>query len=174
MFATSMVGIVALYFMFNSKFMSSAPPVPTCGKVKESMIEDVAKIITKRKNQLVMDLGSGWGTLLLPLAKKFPNHHFVGIEYGYIPYYISKFRARKMKNVTFYRQNFFKADITKANVILLFLLPKVMSKLKIKLQSEAKRGAFICSNRFPLPDVHVTRKINLGSEYNTYYIYKNG
>ena len=122
------IGIVLLYFFINSGFMQNPPPVPTTGKVKTAMIDDVAKILAKRKNQTVMDLGSGWGTLLIPLAKKFPNHHFIGIEYGFVPYFISKFRTRKMHNIAFYRQDFWNTDISKADVIFLFLLNRLMGK----------------------------------------------
>ena len=94
MLVISLIGIASIYFMLNSQFMRNSPPVPSSGKVKIAMIEDVAQILKEKSDQLVMDLGSGWGTLLLPLAKKFPNHHFIGIEYGCIPYWVSKFRSR--------------------------------------------------------------------------------
>ena len=95
------IGTITIYFAINSGFMRNAPPVPTSGKVKRAMLKNVAQILTKRKSQTIMDLGSGWGTLLLPLAQQFPNHNFIGIEHGWVPYLVSKFRARKMKNIKF-------------------------------------------------------------------------
>lgn len=172
MLAISVIGIIALYFLFNSCFMRSAPPVPTSGKVKNSMLENIIQILKKRKNQTVMDLGSGWGTLLLPLAQQFPNHNFIGIEHGWIPYLISKFRARKMKNIKFYRQNFFNTDISKADIILLFLLSHLMEKINIKCQMEAKKGTLLYVNHFPIPHIQPEKKFSLNSEYDTYYIYK--
>lgn len=168
----SAVGVIVIYFMLNSRFMHDSPPVPSSGKVKMAMIEDVANVLKERKNQIVMDLGSGWGTLLLPLAKKFPKHQFVGIEYGCIPYFVSKFRARKMKNLTFLRQNFFKADISKADIIFLFLLTSTMAKLTQKCQKETKKGALIYANRFRMKGVTPKQKVSLGSDYDSYYIYK--
>jgi len=165
-------GVMVLYFAINSGFMHNAPPVPSSGKVKNFMLKNVAQILKKKKNQTVMDLGSGWGTLLLPLAQQFPNHSFVGIEYGWLPYLISKFRARKMKNIKFYRQNFFNTDISKADIIFLFLLSHLMKKISMKCQAEAKTGTLLYVNRFPIPDMKPEKEFFLGSKYDTYYVYK--
>lgn len=172
MLVISVVSIVVAYFLFSSKFMHSSPPVPSSGKIKAAMIEDVAQILKQKNNQVVMDLGSGWGSLLLPLAKRFPHHHFVGIEYERVPYWVSQFRARKMKNITFLRQDFFDTDISKANIIFLFLLPREMKKLSIKCQKESPKGTLIYVNRFPMSDVKLYKEVSLGSKYETYYIYK--
>ena len=172
MLGISVMGVIVIYFMLNSKFMLNAPPVSTSGKVKKAMLEDISKILEKHKRQTVIDLGSGWGALLLPLAQKFPNHRFVGIEYDYIPYLVSRFRSRKLKNVRFYRENFFNANISNADIILLFLLTRTMPKVKIKFQSEAKKGVWIYTNRFLLPGMKAEKEVNLGSKYHTYYTYK--
>ena len=164
--------VVMIYWMISSKLMRHAPSVPTCGKVKQAMISDVASVIKKRSQQVVMDLGSGWGTLLLPLARQFPQHRFVGIEYGLFPYLVSKWRARKLKNITFYRQNLFCADISRANVIFLFLLTKGMTQVEPKCKKEAQTGTLIYANRFPMPHLKAKKEVSLGSKYNTYYIYE--
>ena len=172
MIAIMLAGVVVIYFIINSRFMCNPPPVPSSGKGKTVMIEDAAGVLAKRQNQLIMDLGSGWGSLLLPLAKRFPQHHFIGIEYGYIPYFVSKLRSRKMPNITYYRQDFFKSDISKADIIFMFLINKIMPKIEDKCSTEAKKGALIYSNRFPMPRMQEKRKVSLGSKYNTYYVYK--
>ena len=172
MLGICIISLIAIYFFCNSKFLYNAPPVPSCGKVRTAMIEDVSLILTKRKNQIVMDLGSGWGSLLLPLAKKFPRHRFIGIEHGFIPYYFSKFISRKLKNINFYRQNFFNSNISKADVVFVFLLPHIMPKISVKCQKEAKENALIYVNRFPISDIKPKKEVSLGSKYDTYYVYK--
>ncbi len=172
MCAIVLASLVMFYLMVSSKFMCDSPAISSCGKVKIAMIEDVSRILEKRTNQVVMDLGSGWGALLLPLAKKFPQHRFIGIEHAYIPYFISKIRSRKMANISFYRQNFFDTDISKADVIFLFLLNHVMRKLKLKLKKEAKKETLFYANRFPIPGVKANKEVSFGSKYYTYYIYK--
>jgi hypothetical protein len=52
---------------------------------------------------------------------------------------------QKLKGIKFRKENIFKADIKKADVIYLFLLPKLLVKLKDKLQKESKKK---CSYNF--------------------------
>ena len=172
MLAVLFISVIFIYFMLESGFMHYSPPVPTCGKVKTAMINEVAENLRTKKNMTIMDLGSGWGTLLLPLAKQFSQHKFIGIEKGFLPYWVSRFRARNLKNITFIRQNFFMADISQADVIFLFLLPKVMENLEQKCRQETKKNALIYVNRFPMNNIKPLKEINLGSKYYTYYVYK--
>ena len=166
------ISVVFVYFTVSSGFMHSSPPVPSSGKVKEAMLEDAALSLAGKQGQLVMDLGSGWGSLLLPLAKKFPEHTFIGIEYGYIPYVVSCWRARKLKNLQFKREDFFKSDISKADIIFLFLLTSTMEKLSKKCIDEIKPGAIAYANRFPIQGKKPAKKVSFGSDYETYYIYE--
>lgn len=170
--AILVVSIVFTYFTVSSGFMHSSPPVPSCGKVKDAMLKDVAEYLKNKKGKVIMDLGSGWGSLLLPLAKQFPQHTFIGIEYGYIPYTVSCLRAKKYKNVKFRRQDFFDTDISQADVIFLFLLTSTMAKLSNKCISEAKKGAYAYANRFPIQGKEPQKEVSLGSKYYTYYIYE--
>lgn len=170
--AIIIVSVVFVYFTVSSGFMHSSPPVPSSGRVKKAMLEDAALSLAGKQGQLVMDLGSGWGSLLLPLAKKFPEHTFIGIEYGYIPYVVSCWRARKLKNLQFQRANFFETDISKADVIFLFLLTSTMAKLSKKCIDEVKPGAIAYANRFPIQGKKPAKKVSFGSDYETYYIYE--
>lgn len=166
------VSVVFIYFTVSCGFMHSSPPVPSCGKVKKAMMEDAASYLAEKKGLVVMDLGSGWGSLLLPLAKKFPEHTFIGIEYGFIPYVISCWRARKLKNLRFKKEDFFESDISNADMIFLFLLTSTMEKLSKKCIAEIKSSAIIYANRFPMQGIKPTKKVSFGSDYETYYIYK--
>ena len=136
------------------------------------MLEEASVYLAKQHGKVVMDLGSGWGSLLLPLAKQFPEHTFIGIEYGRIPYIVSCFRARNLKNLQFIRQDFFASDISEADVIFLFLLTSTMAKLSQKCIKEAKHNAVAYANRFPIQGKEPLQKVSFGSDYETFYIYK--
>lgn len=171
--AILIVSIVFSYLTISAGFMHSSPAVPSHGKVKDTIINEAADMIKNSNRQIVMDLGSGWGTLLLPLAKRFPNHQFVGIERGFLPFWISVFRARKLDNLTFLRQDFFTTNISKADIIFVFLLNSTMAKLTAKIKTEMKTGSTIIANRFPMKDEKPFKEVSLGSKYYTYYVYKN-
>ena len=171
--ALIVISLVFTYLTVASGFMKSSPSVPSCGKVKKAMLDDVAAILKAKTEPLtVIDLGSGWGTLLLPLAQQFPQHRFIGYEIARLPFHISKIRSHKLNNINFLREDILQADISDADIVFLFLLPSMMQKLTDKCKKEMKPDALIYSNRFRLPEVQEQQKISLGSDFESYYIYK--
>ena len=167
------VSLIFIYLTVSAGFMHSSPAVPSHGKVKAAIIAEASSILKNKLPQTVMDLGSGWGTLLLPLAKEFPKHNFVGVERGFLPYWISVWRSRKLKNLIFLRQDFFETNISDADIIFVFLLNSTMSKLTAKIKNEMKSNSLVIANRFPMKDTQPYKEVNLGSKYYTYYVYKN-
>ena len=166
------LGIAGAYLIIAGKFMRFSPPVPSSGKTKKSMLEHAAKYLEQHENLTVIDLGSGWGTLLLPLAKHFSSHRFVGYELANLPYYISKLRASRLKNLQFKRQNFFNVNLSNSDIIFCFLLPSAMQQCYDKILPQLKQGTIIYANRFPLPNMEPLQTISLGSAYETFYVYR--
>lgn len=171
--AVLFVSLAFIYLTVGAGFMHSSPSVPSYGKIKNAMLEEAEVMLKNTSGKIVVDLGSGWGTLLLPLARKFPEHKFVGIERGFLPFNVSLWRARKLKNLVFYRQDIFTSDISDADIIFVFLLNSAMAKLTSKLKSETKPGSVVIANRFPMKDKIPEKEVNFGSKYYTYYVYKN-
>lgn len=166
------LGIIGTYLIIAGKFMRFSPPVPSSGKTKKAMLEHAAKYLEQRENLTVTDLGSGWGTLLLPLAKHFSSHRFVGYELANLPYYISKLRAYYLKNLQFKRQNFFNVNLSNSDIIFCFLLPSAMQQCYDKILPKLKKGTIIYANRFPLPNIEPNEIVSLDSDYETFYVYK--
>lgn len=172
--ADTAVSIVFIYLTAGAGFMHSSPSVPSSGTIKKALIKEISAMLENTSGKKTVDLGSGWGTLLLPLAKKFPQHEFTGIEKGFLPFYASRFRARKLKNLTFIRQDFFVSEIADYDIIFVFLLGSTLEKLSRKIKNETKTGAVVIANRFPLKDAEPYKEVNLGSKYYTYYVYVKG
>ena len=63
------------------------------------------KLEKSKKSMTVIDLGSGWGTLLLPLARNFPQHKFIGYEISKLPFIVSTWRGRNYQNLMFYKKD---------------------------------------------------------------------
>ncbi|MBR1825597.1 MAG: hypothetical protein IJ770_03320 [Alphaproteobacteria bacterium] len=164
-------GIVFTYFLFASRFMRSSPPVPTVGKVKQGMLNAVEEYIKGKPHANVVDLGSGWGSLLLPLAAKYPQHTFIGYERVRLPYIISRFRARKLPNVHIYRQDFFTADFSDVDAIMCFQLAAIMQKLLSYLRQHISKTVRIYVNRYPFKDLIPLEKISIEGDYAVYYVY---
>lgn len=164
-------GIVFTYFLFASRFMHSSPPVPTVGGVKAGMLSGAEKYIQNLPHATVVDLGSGWASLLLPLAKKYPQHTFIGYERVWLPYIVSRFRTRKFPNIHIFRQDFFTADFAEADVILCFQLAAIMQKLLPYLRKHIGKTVRMFVNRYPFKDIAPLEKVSVEGDYAVYYVY---
>ncbi len=161
-----------IYLMISSCFFTKAPPVPTTGKTKKALLSDIANQLRKAPHPMtVMDLGSGWGGILIPLAKFFPNHQFIGIEKNYLPFLISIIRSRHLSNIRFNRMDLYKSNIQSADIIIMFLIKHMMPTVSEKCRNELKKGSRIYSSRFALPTLKNEICIKLNN-FEKYYIYK--
>ena len=166
------LGIIGTYLIIVGRFMRYSPPVPSSGKVKNKMLQDAAEYLSNKSGLEIVDLGSGWGTLLLPLARQFPHHRFVGYELSFLPYYVSKFRTRHLTNLQIVRQDFYEANLASADLLFCFLLPDEMRKCGDNLLPSLKSEALIYVNRFVFPNIKPDRTVSFGSEYETFYVYR--
>jgi cyclopropane fatty-acyl-phospholipid synthase-like methyltransferase len=123
--------------------------VPTPDAVVSAMLE-VAQV---GPADVVYDLGSGDGRIVIQAARKY-GARAVGIELD------PDLNKKALKNaqkagvadkVSFVRADFFKADLSEATVVTLFLSPNINARLESKLRRELKPGARIVSHRFPMP-----------------------
>lgn len=120
--------------------------VPTPPELVERML-DLAKVTPQ---DLVMDLGSGDGRNIIAAAKR--GAQAVGVEYNPDMVALSTRRAADAgvsDKATFIEGDMYKADISKANVLALFLLPSNMLVLRPKFL-DLRPGSRIVSNTFSI------------------------
>ena len=97
------------------------------------------------KNSVVYELGCGKADFLF-FAEKYEPKKLIGFELSPIHVIFANFKAKLLgSKVKVYRKNFFKADISEADYIYLFLVKKVSNKTWLKISKEAKKGAIILS-----------------------------
>lgn len=126
------------------------PYVPTT----EPAVEAMLKLAKVGRSDVVYDLGCGDGRIVIAAALKF-GARGVGIDID--PKRISEARANARKagvehGVRFIEQDLFRADISEATVVTLFLLDHVNLRLRPKLLSELKPGTRVVSNTFDMGD----------------------
>jgi hypothetical protein len=100
----------------------------------------------------LIDLGSGDGITVITAAKK--GATAVGVEFNpdMVTLARSKAKAAGVSNkATFIQGDLYEADLSKATVITLFLLPEINLKLRPKLL-DLKPGTRIASNTFTMDD----------------------
>lgn len=129
-------------------FFTGAPYLPT----KKKNFDQILKVINFKPNTLFLDLGCGDGYIVRKVAKKY-QIKAIGIDINPILIFFAKMMARiekSEKKTVFKIQNILKTDISSADYIYLYLMPKLIEKLKIKLKNEAKPGALIISHAFEI------------------------
>ena len=100
----------------------------------------------------LIDLGSGDGITVISAAKKGARAH--GVEFNPDMVALSQRKAKEAgvsDRATFAQGDLFEADLSKATVITLFLLPTINTKLRPALL-ELKPGTRIVSNTFDMGD----------------------
>lgn len=130
--------------------LQAAPWVP-------SFKNDFKRIVTLadiKENELVYDLGSGDGRVLVAIANNSKARLIVGYELSFIPYLWSKLRLLFLgmgKRVEIRYANFLNRDLGQANVIFCFLTPMAMKKLGPKFVRELRKGTRVVSYSFSIP-----------------------
>jgi precorrin-6B methylase 2 len=122
--------------------------VPTPQALVDRML-DMAKVTPA---DFLMDLGSGDGRTVITAAKR--GVRAMGIEYNPDMVELSKKAAQKegvADRATFVQADLFKADLSKATVITMFLLPSINMQLRPTLLN-LKPGTRIVSNTFTMED----------------------
>jgi len=122
--------------------------VPTPQATVDKMLE-LARVTA---DDYLIDLGSGDGITVISAAKK--GATALGVEFNPDMVALSEERAREAgvsDRATFVRGDLFEADLSKATVITLFLLPDINVRLRPKLL-DLKPGTRIASNTFAMGD----------------------
>ena len=112
-----------------------------------------------KKGMRIYDLGSGDGRLLFLSARM--GAHSVGFEINpfLVAYtYIRKVFLKEHSQIAVYWKNFWKANIHKADVVFVYLLPWKMEKLEQKLLRELKPGSRVISNSFVFPHLELIQQ----------------
>ncbi len=145
-------------------------PMWSSGKACQAMLG----ALEQQANGPLIDLGSGWGTIVVPLARKYSYHRIIGYELSWFPWLVSiivKYCLR-LDNLTLYRKDFRKAALSNASVLYCYLFPGGMRSLEEKLKRELSNEMIIISNTFALPSYQPAKVIKLKDIYHTpIYVY---
>ena len=125
---------------------TGGPYVPTPQVVVDQML-GMAKV---GPDDFVIDLGSGDGVIVLTAAKRYKASGF-GVEIDPDLVKLSNNEARRLgiaDRAQFQVQDVFKADLSRATVLTLYLLPEMMKNLSAKIYSELRPGARVVSHDY--------------------------
>lgn len=129
----------------------------------QPVVKAMLQLADVTKTDVVYDLGSGDGRIPIAAAREH-GARSVGIEIN--PGLLSRAKANAWKagvaeRVTFRNEDLFKADISDATVVTLFLSPDVNLRLLPKLMRELRPGTRIVSHYHDMGDWKPDRAVHV-------------
>jgi SAM-dependent methyltransferase len=118
------------------------------------VVAEMLRVAGVGRNDVVYDLGSGDGRLVIAAARDF-GARGVGVEID--PRLVAQSaasarRAGVADRVTFREQDLFQTDLADATVVTLYLSPELNLRLRPKLLRELRPGSRIVSHDFDMGD----------------------
>ena len=129
----------------NDVVLSSVPYVPSPEDVKRML-----KLTEVRSGDIVYDLGCGDGRILIAAVESFGAKEAFGYEISEDVYKNALQQVAKVnlqQRITIINKDFFEADLSRANVITLYLNNFTNEKLRPKLEKEALPGTRIMATK---------------------------
>jgi SAM-dependent methyltransferase len=175
------VGVVvaALEWSYAGSAEANMPPVRSSipyVATRNDAVQDMLRMANVGKDDVVYDLGSGDGRIVIAAVRDFGARRAVGIENDPERIRESRENARKAgvtDRVEFIHGDLFTTDFRQASVVTLFLGHQPNIKLRSRIFSILKHGSRIVSHQFNMgewqPDKTLTvRTVYLGM-YGTFF-----
>ena len=144
--------VLMLSLVFGQQNAPARQPDAIFVPTRESVADQMLTLANVTSTDVVYDLGSGDGRVVLLAAQKY-GARGVGVELD--PKLVSIARdvaieAEVQDRVTFVQGDLFEADISRATVVAIYLSPSVNVRLEPKLRKELRAGTRIVSHQFPI------------------------
>jgi SAM-dependent methyltransferase len=127
----------------------------------EEVVDEMLRLADVGKTDLVYDLGSGDGRIVITAARRY-GARGVGIDLD--PKLVAQATSNAKQagvadRVKFIEGDIFEADISPASVVTLYLLTSINERLRPKLMKELRPGTRIVSHQFRMGDWQPEREI---------------
>jgi hypothetical protein len=151
----------------QDKGAAPAPSVAPFVATPQAIADRLLTLARVGPDDYLIDLGSGDGRLVIDAVAKYKARGAAGIELDADLVKGSIERAKKAgveDRVTFVAGDLFAADISKATIVTLYLLPGIMGRVEDKLRKELKPGARVLSHDYALPSWKPVEVVTFDSE----------
>lgn len=144
-------GIILILILLPAAYAGilAAPWVPTWQKD----VKRILKLIPKKRNLTFVELGCGSGTVMLEVARAISGINVIGYEIQPVLVFICwlKIKIGHFNNAEVRWGNFFRADLSKADVVFLYWTEKTTEKIKGIKGFKGGQGKMIISYAFEIP-----------------------
>lgn len=132
-------------------------------------------VLNINSDMVVYELGSAWGYFSFEAARRGAKK-IIGFELSVVHCYYAKLKAWLTgSRAEFYVRDFFKEDLSRANIVYVFLVPGVVSQVWQKMKKECRPGTVMVLLGHELDEEQFYAKIktNPKKEKSThFYFYK--
>lgn len=178
-----MVSIVflAVVSVVYVSWKNGISPMPSSAPVRRTVADEINRL---KRRDIIVEAGSGWGTLALHLLRRCSVKQFIGIENSFIPLWISRaavwlaFRfmpqtfAAFRASITFIRGDLYVYPYETADIVVCYLYPGAMKRLSVIFTKRLAPGARVISVCFAMPGYRPERVVTCGDLYRTkVYVY---
>lgn len=139
------------------------------------LIKEELSRTTALKTPHILDIGSGFGGIMISLHHHLPNAAVSGIEISPLPAIVTKLRTLVKPNLTAHWGSLWSHSLRSYNVVYAFLSPEPMAQLWTKAKSEMAADSLLISYQFAIPQVRAERVITIPgntSELEVLYVYR--
>lgn len=165
--------MLALAFLLSIVWYSlrtGISPMPSSVSVRKIILDEVGNVAEGS----VIDAGSGWGTLVVSIAARYPERKVTGYELSPVPWMVSLIRKKilQLNNLTIYRRDFLKAYLSGSGIMVCYLYPAGMRKLEKKLEDEYTSVHTVISSTFAFPSYTCDKVVNANDMHRSpVYVY---
>jgi ribosomal protein L11 methylase PrmA len=131
-----------------------------------AVVDAILTLAEVNKQDIVYDLGSGDGRVLIAAAQQF-GARGVGIDIDPARIRDAETNARQAgvaDLVTFHQQDLYKSNFWEATVVVLYLLPHLNLRLRPMLFQQLRPGVRLVSHDFDMGDWHPNQTIQVQAE----------
>lgn len=160
--------VIAVALTAQSALAKDVPYVPT----PEDVVAEMLQLAQLDKNDVLYDLGSGDGRIVITAAKKY-GVRGVGVDIDPERIAEAKENAKEAgvtDRVRFIEGDLFEVDLRDATAVTLYLLSTVNLKLRPKLLTELKPGTPIVSHAFDMDDWEPDQVVDVSG--STVYLWR--
>jgi len=138
--------LIILVVLISAGLAGAAPWVPT----KKKDVGRMVKAAAIKPGEKSYDLGCGDGRLVFKAAEA--GAESSGVEMFILIYLYAKIKSFFIPHTHIYFGDFFHHDLSEANVVFIFLMPKAYKKLIDKLEKELKPGGRVVTYCWPIQE----------------------
>jgi hypothetical protein len=176
----SVLSVMAISIVYMS-WKNGISPMPSSAPVRRAVADEINRLTHRN---MIVEAGSGWGTLAMCVIRYCPVNRLIGLENSVFPLWCSRIAARLTYRfipkqyaaspacVSFIRADIYTYPYEKADVVVCYLFPGAMKRLSVVFRKRLAPGSRIISVCFALPGWRPEREVVCGDLYRTkVYVY---